>query len=104
MVHRNLATRRATLVEAARELGIHERTLQRHLKAHSILFKDLVERVRCQLAREYLAASNLSLLQIASSLGYTEQSSFNRACHRWFATSPLAFRRQPAPDPQALKR
>lgn len=97
MVQRNLAARRATLLEAAKEFGIHERTLQRHLKAKSVLFKDLVEQVRRQRASDYPAASDLSLLQIAASLGYTEQSSFNRACLRWFAASPQAYRRRPVP-------
>ncbi|MFC3102334.1 helix-turn-helix domain-containing protein [Salinisphaera aquimarina] len=30
--------------------------------------------------------------QVAALLGYTEQSAFNRACKRWFATTPRQYR------------
>jgi AraC-like DNA-binding protein len=29
---------------------------------------------------------------VASQLGYNEQSSFNRACRRWFGSAPNAFK------------
>ena len=36
----------------------------------------------------YMSSQGLQVAQIASGLGYSEQSSYTRACRRWFGVSP----------------
>jgi len=48
----------------------------------------MVEAARRELADLYLAEANMPMAQIAGLLGYAEQSSFNRACRRWYSMSP----------------
>jgi AraC-like DNA-binding protein len=55
-------------------------------------FEDIVDRVRRHRAHEYLLRTAIPLKQVSTLLGYTEQSTFIRACRRWFGRSPLALR------------
>jgi AraC-like DNA-binding protein len=92
LLERDLASGGGTLVQVARMLGLHERTLQRRLKVQQVFFEDIVDRVRRRRAEELLSHPAIPLAQVASLLGYTEQSSFIRVCKRWFATTPQVYR------------
>ena len=92
LVAAQLASGGGTLVQVARTLGLHERTLQRRLKEQSVFFEDIVDQLRRSRAEEYLAYPAIPLTQVAALLGYTEQSSFIRTCRRWFATTPQDYR------------
>jgi AraC-like DNA-binding protein len=94
LVVRQLASGGCTLPRIAQQLGLAKRTLQRRLQAQGIHFEDIVDGVRQQRAREYLLQTAIPMTQVCSLLGYTEQSTFNRACRRWFGSSPLAFRQE----------
>src|SRR5262249_20627959 len=78
----------------AGELRMSERTLQRRLEEEKTSFGDLVDRTRRELAGQYLGRLHLSLGQAAYLLGYADQSSFFRACKRWFEVSPGRYRSQ----------
>lgn len=95
IVERLLAAGGGNLVQVARELGLHERTLQRRLKQQNCYFEDIVERVRRRRAETYLPHAAIPLSQVAALLGYTEQSSFVRACKRWFGMTPQRYRERP---------
>jgi AraC-like DNA-binding protein len=73
-------------------LAMHPRTLQRHLVAEGVRCQDLIERERQNHAARYLADPRFHLSQIAVLLGYTEQSTFNRSCRRWFGKTPRQYR------------
>ena len=93
MLRRFLSSGRARQSDIAHLLAIHPRTLQRRLAAEGTRFEDLLDEVRKKQFRRILeidAAQALS--QVAWLLGYTEQSSLNRSCLRWFACSPATFR------------
>jgi AraC-like DNA-binding protein len=92
LVERDLASGGGSLVQVARLLGLHERTLQRRLRHHGVFFEDIVDRLRRARAEEFLSHPAIPLAQVASLLGYTEQSSFIRVCKRWFATTPQVYR------------
>lgn len=62
---------RCTLALVAQQLGMHERALQRKLKAQAILFDELLDGLRQQRAREYLSLSPLPLRQVAFLSGYS---------------------------------
>ncbi len=92
LIERDLAGGGGGLVQIARQLGLHERTLQRRLKEQSVFFEDIVDRLRRTRAEEFLSYPAIPLAQVGALLGYTEQSSFIRVCKRWFTTTPQSYR------------
>jgi len=89
-----LSSGRCTLALVAQQLGMHERALQRKLKAQAIRFDELLDGLRQQRAREYLSLSPLPLCQVAFLSGYSGQVAFTAACKRWFGATPQKFRNQ----------
>jgi len=104
LVERLLPTLRCDLPSVAENLGLHSRTLQRRLAAESLIFEEVVERVRRSRADTYLAERSIPMSHVAAMLGYAEQSSFNRACQRWFGTTPGDRRRVLQGRPEATLR
>jgi len=86
--------------EVASELRMSERTLQRRLEEESTSFIQLLDDTRRELAEQYLGRLHLSLAQAAYLLGFADQSSFFRACRRWFDLSPGQYRSQLLRDSQ----
>jgi AraC-like DNA-binding protein len=74
--------------DVAVELRMSERTLQRRLEQEQTSFVQLLDDTRRELADQYLGRLHLSLAQAAYLLGFADQSSFFRACRRWFKVSP----------------
>lgn len=79
--------------DAARQTGVSLRTLQRGLGKSGETFSRIKQDKRRALAENYLAASDLSMTEIAHILGYADAACFTRACRRWFAMTPSAYRR-----------
>ena len=75
-------------------LEITPRTLQRRLRDEGRSFKQVLDALRRDLAPVYLADPGLSSLDIASLLGFAEQSSFTRACKEWTGHTPTQYRRR----------
>ena len=80
--------------EVAGELRMSERTLQRRLEEEATSFLQLLDDTRRELAEQYLGRLHLSLAQAAYLLGFADQTSFFRACKRWFDLSPGQYRSQ----------
>ncbi len=80
--------------EVAGELRMSERTLQRRLEEEATSFIQLLDDTRRELAQQYLGRLHLSLAQAAYLLGFADQTSFFRACKRWFDLSPGQYRSQ----------
>jgi AraC-like DNA-binding protein len=78
--------------DIARAMCLSERTLQRRLQEEATSFNELVDDTRRELADQYLRDSQLTLAQVAYLLGFADQSTFFRACKRWFGTSPGEYR------------
>jgi AraC-like DNA-binding protein len=83
---------RPDLAKVARILSVHPRTLQRLLADEGVAFKDLVDGVRREQARDLIIGTSLTFSQIAAQVGLREQSSLTRAVRRWFGTSPSRLR------------
>ncbi|MEQ8675499.1 MAG: helix-turn-helix domain-containing protein [Aggregatilineales bacterium] len=84
---------RFSVDDIASELGLSSRTLQRQLKAEDITFQQLLDLYRQEETMRLLHQGERSMATIAYSLGYNEQSSFNRAFRRWTGSSPSAWLR-----------
>lgn len=86
-IHRMMRVSHAALVPVAEAMAIHPRVLQRRLAEIGTSFEDILEEVRREMSL-HLSASGLKVSQIAAMLGYSEQSSYSRACQRWHGKSP----------------
>lgn len=84
----------ACLLQAARQLGLSPRSLQRQLSDIGTSFRELVAEVRLDTACHLLSQSDLSLATIASRLGYRGPSSFSRSFMRLMKIQPAVYRRQ----------
>jgi len=73
-------------------LGVSERTLQRRLAEQGRSFSEVLEDFRREESARLLCERGLHLTQVASRLGYAEQTSFTRAFRRWTGTTPGAWR------------
>lgn len=82
-----------SLEQAAKELGVAVRTLQRQLDSRHTSYSQLLDQLRQQQAQAYIENPEMSLLDVAMMLGFAEQSSFARAFKRWFGKAPGAYRR-----------
>ena len=80
------------LETVARSLQLSTGAIQRELAQAGLLYKDVVELTRRDLALMYLRQRQLPLSEIAFLLGYSELSAFSRAVRRWSGTSPRALR------------
>ena len=87
MIHRLLKVNRASLVVVAGAVGLHPRVLQRRLTEAGTSFEEILDEVRSAMSWQ-LSSSGLQVSQIATMLGYSEQSSYARACRRWHGVSP----------------
>lgn len=87
-----LAQGRADPGRLASLLGVSERTLQRRLGELGRSFTDVVESFRREEAARLLRQPDLPLVEVATRLGYAEQTSFTRAFRKWTGSTPGAWR------------
>lgn len=85
-----------SLADAAKHMGLSERTLMRRLRGAEITFRDLRDRHRRRRAEELLSEGTLSMAELGYRLGYEDSSNFNRAFRRWFGQSPGLLRSKSA--------
>ena len=83
-----------SLESVARELGMSERSLQRHLRDLGYTYNALADEVREATARLYLEQPDMALAEIGYLLGFADQSTFNRAFKRWTGCTPNQARAQ----------
>jgi AraC-like DNA-binding protein len=74
--------------------GMSIRSIQRRLEVIGTKYKTEIERVRQELCYRHLDNADLSLVDIAFMLGFSDQSAFHKAFRRWHGCSPGEFRRQ----------
>ena len=64
------------------------KTLERRLSERKASYREIVDGIRCDLAKHYLADTELRLHQIAYALGYSEPGALVRAFKRWTNSRP----------------
>jgi AraC-like DNA-binding protein len=79
---------KARAAEAARRLGVSQRTFARRLSLEGVTFSEVLESLKSHLAKRYLSDECLSISQIAWLLGYQEVSAFTHAFKRWTGKTP----------------
>lgn len=78
----------------AGRLHLSARTLQRRLESEGVTFAELLEKNRRQMAHDALAHTEMSITEIAYTIGFSDPSNFSRTCYRWFGSAPAAYRRR----------
>ncbi len=82
----------ASSPRVAELLGINERVLRRHLKTEGTSIHQLVGSARLEGACQLLRSTQLTLAEIAATLGYSDATAFSRAFRTWMQTTPSAWR------------
>ena len=82
----------ANLDAVANRIGVSQRTLARRLAAEGQNYSAVLEDLKADLAKHYLADNDLTVSQIAWLLGYQEVSSFTHAFKRWSGKTPRQVR------------
>jgi AraC-like DNA-binding protein len=82
----------APISNVARALHVSVRSLQRTLADAGTSYRAVLDTVRRDLARDYLADAAVSICEVALLLGFSDQRSFHRAFERWTGESPGRWR------------
>lgn len=88
----NADTGYPNLKTMAAALSISERTLKRRLNEAGTNFQSLLNDARQRQATELILEGQLSMQQIAQTLGYTDPATFTRAYKRWTGRPPSDLR------------
>jgi AraC-like DNA-binding protein len=86
------------LAQIAEELGVGLSTLHRKLDQEGVIFRDIKDSLRRDLAIDRLTHSTVSVAQIAGELGFAEPSAFHRAFKQWTGVRPGDYRQRSAAD------
>jgi AraC-like DNA-binding protein len=82
----------ANMPDVAAHLGLHPRTLRRHLAQQGLTFEEVKDEVRYATARELLEITDLPVGDVAAALSFASHSAFVHAFRRWSGTTPTAWR------------
>jgi AraC-like DNA-binding protein len=94
MLRAEMRSGRCSADAMAQCLGMHRRTLNRHLKAAGTGFKTVANEVRFEVARQLVADMDIPLAQVSAALDFSEPAAFTRAFQRWSGVSPSRLRAQ----------
>lgn len=83
--------------------SMHSRTLNRRLNAFGTNFRELVDEVRFEIARQMLEDSSMDVTQIADMLDYADASAFTRAFRRWSGATPARWRAERGSRPRGRR-
>lgn len=82
-----------SMAGAARQLGLHPRTLRRYLAEEGLTFEAVRDDVRYVAARDLLALTGLPIGEVAAALAFSSHAAFVEAFRRWSGTTPTQWRR-----------
>ena len=92
VLHSVLWVRPASAEELAALFSMSTRTLKRRLKEYDTSYREVADKVKCQIACDVLKDSRMQLTDLAGLLHYHDASSFIKAFKRWTGTTPAQWR------------
>ena len=92
MVRRHLLNGSTSMDRVAAELGMHRRTLGRHLKGQGLSFKALTDQLCYEIACQLLGTTTMPIASVARSLHFANAAAFSTAFRRWCGSSPSQWR------------
>jgi AraC-like DNA-binding protein len=81
-----------SLEDVGKALGITPQMLRRRLQDEGQGYQAIKDDLRRDIAIEYLARPDLTLIDIANLLGFSEPSTFHRAFKKWTGVAPGEYR------------
>jgi len=99
LLRKSLLAHKCTVTDVARQLCIHERTLNRKFHNEGTSFRHELDDIRYEMARQLLADSAMPIARIATTLNYADVSAFSRAFKRWAGITPALWRARRAASP-----
>jgi AraC-like DNA-binding protein len=96
--------RKVEMQVIARELGLSERSLRRHLLGEGTTFAIILDSVLAQSALACLVDRQRSIQETADELGFGDRTAFHRAFRRWTGTTPSELQRARKLSKIALQR
>ena len=95
---------RCTAEQIAQLMGVTRRTLHRRLDAEGQSYFDMLQTIRLELSKSYVAEARRPLRDVAQMLGFGELSSFSRWHRESFGTTAEALRRAPKAPTKPLSQ
>jgi AraC-like DNA-binding protein len=93
LVRKELLGGHASIDRVAGRLGMHRRTLERHLGRQGLSYRALVESVQSQVACQLLLDTEMQVQYVAEALGFSSAANFATAFRRWTGVTPSEYRR-----------
>lgn len=76
----------------AKKLGMSGRSLQRRLSEEGCRYNDLLDEIRLEFAKRYLARGTVTASEVAYLIGFQSPTAFFRAFKRWTGETPSTYR------------
>jgi len=89
---RGMDGRVPSMAEVSRAVGLSARSLHRALEAEGTKWSTIVDDVRSEFARRYLARRGLAIAEVSYLVGFSDTSAFFKAFKRWTGKSPGEYR------------
>jgi AraC-like DNA-binding protein len=96
LVRRELVSGEVTMDRVAGRLGMHRRSLDRHLERHGVSYRELKESVQNQMACQLLLDTGMQVQHVAEALRFSSAANFATAFRRWTGVTPSEYRRRAA--------
>ena len=81
-----------SLDDVAGALGVSVRTLRRRLTDKGTSYRQIVDDLRREVAIKYLRDTDMTVEDVAFTLGFNDAANFRRAFRRWTSATPQHFR------------
>lgn len=94
VLRRQLLVGECSMDHVATLLGMHRRTLDRHLQKRGVRYGTLLESVKDDVARQLLRDTDMKVQQIAETLHFSSAANFATAFRRWRGVTPSTYRRE----------
>ncbi|MBW2231137.1 MAG: AraC family transcriptional regulator [Deltaproteobacteria bacterium] len=92
-IHSMLPLGGLTANTVAARFSVSGRTLRRRLQEEATSYHEILDDVRSELARHYLAKEKRGIDEVAFVLGFSDPSAFTKAFRRWTGKTPADFAR-----------
>lgn len=99
LVRRQLHVGEVSMDRVAGRLGMHRRSLDRHLERHGVSYRELKDSVQSLMACQLLLETQMQVQHVAEALLFSSAANFATAFRRWTGVTPSEYRRRAAGQP-----
>lgn len=99
LVRKQLHVGEVSMDRVAGRLGMHRRSLDRHLERHGVSYRELKDSVQSLMACQLLLETQMQVQHVAEALLFSSAANFATAFRRWTGVTPSEYRRRAAGQP-----